>query len=62
MTRRSKILRLPKSRRFADDQMVLNRHELTDEWTDDFIAALGAWKEEIGRPRSRALSKKDASE
>ncbi|MEA2163456.1 MAG: hypothetical protein QOK37_1583 [Thermoanaerobaculia bacterium] len=61
----SQAIRLPKSCRFDDGQHeVLAKRvgrrvilEVADEWTDDFIAALGAWKESIERPRSRSISK-----
>jgi antitoxin VapB len=74
MARRAKIfqnggsqaVRLPKSCRFADDQHeVLVRRigrrvilEPADEWSEEFLAALGAWKEEIERPHSIPISKK----
>jgi antitoxin VapB len=74
MTERAKIftnggsqaVRLPKSCRFPDDQQeVLVRRvgkrvilEPADEWSADFVGALGAWEEEIERPRARAISKK----
>jgi hypothetical protein len=31
--------------------------EPADEWSSDFIEALGAWKEEIELPKSRPISK-----
>jgi len=62
----SQAVRLPKSCRFPDDQReVLVRRagrrvilEPADEWSDAFLASLGAWKDEIERPRSRAIAKK----
>jgi antitoxin VapB len=62
----SQAVRLPKSCRFPDDQReVLVRRvgrrvvlEPADEWTAEFLAALGAWHEEIERPKSRAISRK----
>lgn len=62
----SQAVRLPKSCRFPDDQKeVLVRRigrrvilESADEWTSEFLETLGAWSEEIERPRSRAISKK----
>jgi antitoxin VapB len=62
----SQAVRLPKSCRFPDDQreVMVTRDgrrvilEPADEWTAEFIETLGAWKEEIERPRSRAISKK----
>ena len=74
MTERAKIftnggsqaIRLPKSCRFPDDQNeVLVRRdgrrvilEPADEWSSDFVNALGAWDEPIERPRATAISKK----
>lgn len=74
MTERAKIftnggsqaVRLPKSCRFPEDQQeVVARRvgkrvilEPADEWSSDFVEALGAWSEEIERPRARAISKK----
>jgi len=62
----SQAVRLPKSCRFPDDQVeVLVRRvgkrvilEPADEWSSDFVAALGAWGEEIERPRATAISRK----
>jgi antitoxin VapB len=62
----SQAVRLPKSCRFPDDQReVLVRRvgrrvilEPADEWTPEFLDTLGAWKEEIERPKSRPISKK----
>ena len=76
MARRAKIfqnggsqaVRLPKSCRFPDDQHeVLVRRigrrvilEPADEWSEEFLATLGAWKDAIERPRSMAnVRKKD---
>ena len=74
MTERAKIfsnggsqaVRLPKSCRFPDDQQeVIARRigkrvilEPADEWSSDFVEALGAWDEPIERPRAGAISKK----
>ena len=62
----SQAIRLPKSCRFPDDQKeVLVRRvgrrvilEPADEWSSDFLEALGVWNEEIERPPSRPISKK----
>jgi antitoxin VapB len=62
----SQAVRLPKSCRFPDDQQeVLVRRvgkrvilEPADEWSSDFVEALGAWDEKIERPRASAISKK----
>jgi antitoxin VapB len=73
MTERAKIfqnggsqaVRLPKSCRFPEGQheVLVKRVgrrvilEVADEWSDDFRAVLGAWKEPIEKPRSRSISK-----
>jgi virulence-associated protein VagC len=57
---------LPKSVRFpAKQQEVIvrrsGRHvilERADEWTADFLSALGSWTEEIERPPQRPLARK----
>lgn len=59
----SQAVRLPKSFRFADDQREVLVHrvgrqvilEPADEWTREFLGALGAWKEPIERPPSRRI-------
>jgi antitoxin VapB len=61
----SQAVRLPKSVRFPDGQteVVVRREgrrvilEPPDEWSEEFLAALGAWKEEIERPRQRPVTK-----
>lgn len=62
----SQAVRLPKSCRFPDDQEeVLVRRvgkrvilEPADEWSSDFVEALGAWGEEIERPRAASIARK----
>lgn len=62
----SQAVRLPKSVRFPPSQReVIARRsgnrvilEPADEWPADFLASLGAWDEQIERPRQRAVSKK----
>lgn len=62
----SQAVRLPKSCRFPDDQReVLVRRvgrrvilEPADEWSSDFVDALGGWRDEIERPRAKPVSKK----
>jgi antitoxin VapB len=62
----SQAVRLPKSCRFSDDQQeVIVRRvgrrvilEPADEWSEEFLACLGAWREEIPRPPSRPISRK----
>jgi antitoxin VapB len=59
----SQAVRLPKSCRFSDDQdeVIVRRVgrqvllEPADEWSPKFLACLGAWKDEIPRPPSRAM-------
>jgi antitoxin VapB len=60
----SQAVRLPKSVRFPDDQKeVLVRRvgrkvilEPADEWSADFVEALGAWGDDIDRPRSKPIT------
>jgi antitoxin VapB len=62
----SQAVRLPKSCRFPDDQTeVMVRRvgncvilEPADEWSQDFLDALGAWDEPIERPPSQPISDK----
>jgi len=62
----SQAVRLPKSCRFPDDQqeVVVRRIgkrvilEPVDEWSSEFLAALGSWDEEIERPPSTPVSKR----
>jgi antitoxin VapB len=59
----SQAVRLPRSCRFPDDQdeVVVRREgrrvilEPVDEWPADFQRCLGAWSEEIERPRSKSV-------
>lgn len=59
-------MRLPKSVRFPDSQreVLVSRSgrrvilEPADEWTRDFVDALGAWDEEIERPKSQPIARK----
>lgn len=64
----SQAVRLPKSCRFPDGQTeVVARRvgkkvilEPADEWTPEFVKALGSWDEEIERPRATPIgAKKD---
>jgi virulence-associated protein VagC len=58
-------VRLPRECRFPEGQreVVVRREgdrvilEPVDEWPDDFRACLGAWSEEIPRPRQRSVLK-----
>ncbi len=62
----SQAVRLPKAVRFPETQrdLVVRREgkrvilEPADEWTSDFIEALGSWHEEIERPKKRFISEK----
>lgn len=59
----SQAVRLPKSYRFSDDQeeVIVRRVgkqvilEPADEWSSEFLACLGAWNEDIQRPRTRKV-------
>ena len=61
----SQAVRLPKSVRFPEDQkeVVVRREgrrvilEAPDEWNEEFLATLGAWREEIERPPQRPITK-----
>jgi antitoxin VapB len=60
----SQAVRLPKECRFADDQreVVVRREgrqvilEAVDEWPDAFRACLGAWSEDLPRPKQRPVT------
>lgn len=62
----SQAVRLPKSCRFPEEQReVVARRvgrkvvlEPADEWSAEFLAALGAWPDEIERPKQQAIRKK----
>ena len=62
----SQAVRLPKSFRFADDQREVLVHrvgrrvilEPAEEWTREFLGALGAWKEPIERPPSQQVGRR----
>jgi len=62
----SQAIRLPKSCRFPDGlrEVVARRVgrkvvlEPADEWTPQFLAVLGAWNEDIERPKSTPITKK----
>ena len=61
----SQAVRLPKSVRFPENQteVVVRREgrrvilEPPDEWSEEFLAILGAWSEEIERPPQRPITK-----
>lgn len=62
----SQAVRLPKSVRFPENQReVVARRvgrkvilEPADEWSPDFVEALGSWSEEIERPKTQPIAKK----
>jgi antitoxin VapB len=67
----SQAVRLPKSCRFSDelDEVIVRRRgrqvilEPADEWSPEFLACLGAWKDDIPRPRARTVgSRRDPFE
>ena len=58
----SQAVRLPKECRFPGQREVLARREgrrvileVVDEWPDAFRACLGAWSEEIPRPKQQSV-------
>jgi antitoxin VapB len=58
----SQAVRLPKECRFATESEVLVRREgrrvileAADEWSDEFRACLGAWRDKIPRPKQTRL-------
>ena len=60
----SQAVRLPKACRFDNGQQEVIVHrvgrqvilEPVDAWPDDFLRCLGAWGEDIPRPRSRPIA------
>jgi len=62
----SQAVRLPKSFRFRPDQEeVMVRRvgrkiilEPVDEWSQEFLACLGAWRDDIPRPATRPIGEK----
>lgn len=61
----SQAVRLPKSCRFPDDQQEVLVHRIgrkvilepVDVWPQEFLQCLGAWSEDIERPKASPLSK-----
>lgn len=58
----SQAVRLPKACRFPGQDEVLVRREgrrvilePADEWSDEFRACLGAWTEDIPRPKQQPI-------
>jgi len=62
----SQAVRLPKSCRFPDhEREVIARRvgktvvlEPVDEWSPEFLEALGSWPEEIERPKGEPIAEK----
>jgi len=62
----SQAVRLPKSVRFPDSEReVVARRvgrkvilEPADEWSPEFVKALGGWTEDIERPKAQSIAKK----
>src|SRR5262245_45523075 len=58
----SQAVRLPREYRFSGEEVLVHREgrrvvlEPTDEWPADFLATLGAWKDEIERPKAEKLT------
>jgi antitoxin VapB len=59
----SQAVRLPKECRFVAEQEVLVHREgrkvilePTDEWSAEFRACLGSWRDEISRPPQEKLA------
>ncbi len=61
----SQAVRLPKSCRFPDGQREVSVRrvgkklilEPVGDWSPEFLAVIGAWREEIPRPKSEPISK-----
>lgn len=61
----SQAVRLPKSCSFPDDTTDVTVHregrrvilEISDEWSDEFLDCLGAWKGPIIRPKQILLKR-----
>ena len=58
----SQAVRLPKSCRFdGQDELVVRKVgrkvilEPANDWSPEFLACLGSWKEEIPRPRGQPI-------
>lgn len=58
----SQAVRLPKECRFDEPEVLVHRQgrcvilEPVDEWSREFLACLGAWGDDIPRPRQRPLA------
>jgi antitoxin VapB len=60
----SQAVRLPKRFRFHDEEVIVRKVgkqvilEPADEWSDEFLACIGSWKEASPRPTSRKITRK----
>ncbi len=60
----SQAVRLPKRFRFQDAEVIVRKVgkqvilEPADEWSAEFLACLGSWKEDIPRPHTRKITRK----
>jgi antitoxin VapB len=60
----SQAVRLPKRFRFQDEEVIVRKVgkqvilEPADEWSAEFLACLGSWKEDIPRPHTRKIARK----
>ncbi len=58
----SQAVRLPKECRFEESEVLIHKQgrrvilEPIDEWPDEFRACLGAWPQDIPRPKQRPLA------
>jgi antitoxin VapB len=58
----SQAVRLPKDYRFPEGEVLIRREgrrvilELPDEWPPSFRACLGAWPDEIERPKQDSVT------
>ncbi|MGH9338097.1 MAG: antitoxin [Acidobacteriota bacterium] len=58
----SQAVRLPKECRFDEPEVMVRRQgrcvilEPVDEWSNEFRSCLGAWPDDIPRPKQRRLA------
>ncbi|NUM52795.1 MAG: AbrB/MazE/SpoVT family DNA-binding domain-containing protein [Candidatus Hydrogenedentes bacterium] len=58
----SQAIRLPKEYRFKESEVLIHREgrkviiEPVDEWPEEFLKCLGAWHEDIPRPKQQKLT------
>ena len=59
----SQAVRLPKQFRFRDEEVIVRKVgrqvilEPADEWSPEFLRCIGAWKDEIPRPRQEKIAR-----